>query len=79
MNRKGAYIAPQTQVIFLHTLYMISPVRLSGPFHVNVGHCILKANSTAPFLLPFRSAGHSRIGTAVPSRRVSMHTLRAAS
>lgn len=70
MNRKGAYIAPRTQVISLHALYMVPP----DLFPVYVGHCILKANSTAPFLLPFRSAGYSKIGTAVPSSRVSMHT-----
>lgn len=69
MNRKGAHIAPRTRVISLHTLYMVPP----DLFPVYVGHCILKANSTAPFLLPFRSAGHSKIGTAVLSSRVSMH------
>lgn len=77
MNRKAAYIAPRTPVISLHTLYMVPPIPpVIRPvlFLVYVGHCVLKANSTVPFLLPFRSAGHSRIGTAVPSSRVSMHT-----
>lgn len=69
MDQKATWIAPES-LAPPHALYMVPAHPFPAPSYFD--HCILRANSTAPFLFSFRSAGRSRIGTVVSSSRVSI-------